>query len=75
MLLFCVYWKVFEQQYTSSMKVGTGGNLGLSRKYHEKLFGPLFYTWWNYPLSKPRGCGPCRVAGVDLPYDLGDHAS
>ena len=25
------------------MKVGTGGNLGLSREYHKKLFGPLFY--------------------------------
>ena len=24
------------------MKVGTGGNLGSSRKYTEKLFGPLF---------------------------------
>ena len=32
------------------MKVGTGGNLGLSREYHKKLFGPLFYTWWNCPL-------------------------
>ena len=33
------------------MKVGTGGNLGLSREYHKKLFGPLFYTWWNCPLN------------------------
>ena len=33
------------------MKFGTGGNLGLSREYHKKLFGPLFYTWWNFPLS------------------------
>ena len=32
------------------MKVGTGGNLGLSREYHKQLFGPLFYTWWNRPL-------------------------
>ena len=32
------------------MKVGTGGNLGLSRVYHKNLFGPLFYTWWNCPL-------------------------
>ena len=32
------------------MKVGTGGNLGLSREYHKKLFGPLFYSWWNCPL-------------------------
>ena len=34
----------------SCMKVGTGGNLGLSREYHKKLFGPLFYPWWNFPL-------------------------
>ena len=32
------------------MKVGTGGNLGLSREYHKKLFGPLFYPLWNYLL-------------------------
>ena len=32
------------------MKVGTGGNLGLSRAYHKKLFWPLFYRWWNCPL-------------------------
>ena len=39
-----------KQQYTSCMKVGTGGNLDLSREYHKKLFGPLFYSWWNCPL-------------------------
>ena len=50
LLLLSVYLEVFEQQYTSCMKVGTGGNLGLSREYHKKLFGPLFYTWWNCPL-------------------------
>ena len=33
------------------MKDGNGGNLGLSREYHKKLYGPLFYTWWNCPLS------------------------
>ena len=32
------------------MKVGTGGNLDLSREYHKKLFWPLFYLWWNCPL-------------------------
>ena len=32
------------------MKVGTGGNLGLSREYHTKPFGSMFYTWWNCPL-------------------------
>ena len=41
-------------QYTSScMKVGISGNLGLSREYHKKLSGPLFYTWWNCPLTIP----------------------
>ena len=34
------------------MKFGTGGNLGLSREYHKKLYGPLFYSWWNCPLNK-----------------------
>ena len=29
-LLFCVYLEVVKLQYTSCMKVGTGGNLGLS---------------------------------------------
>ena len=28
-----------------------GGNLGLSREYHKKLFGPLFYSWRNCPLT------------------------
>ena len=32
------------------MKVGTGGNFGLRRECHKKLFGPLFYPWWNCPL-------------------------
>ena len=32
-----------------------GGNLGLSREYHKKLFGPLFYTWWNCPLTSVTG--------------------
>ena len=32
-------------QYTSCMKVGIGGDLGLSREYSKKLFGPLFYSW------------------------------
>ena len=34
------------------MKVGTGGNLGLSREYHKKLFGSLFYTWCLCPLKR-----------------------
>ena len=73
-LLFCVYWEVVKLQYTSRMKVGTGGTLGLSREYHKQLFGPLFYTWWNCPLnetqwpsgsvlcwrSRDRGFEPCR---------------
>ena len=23
-----------------------------SREYHKKLFGPLFFPWWNCPLIK-----------------------
>ena len=33
------------------MKVAGGGNLGLSREYPYTLFGPIFYSWWNYSLS------------------------
>ena len=33
------------------MKVGSAGNLGLSREYSLKLFGPMFYSWWNCPLK------------------------
>ena len=43
--------KVFKQQYTSCMKVGTGVNLDLSREYHKKHFEPLFYPWWNCHLN------------------------
>ena len=50
--LFCVYYEVFKQQYTSFMKVGTGKNWVLIREYDKKLFGPLFYTWWNCPLMQ-----------------------
>ena len=53
--LYCAHgWIVnvlFVASSASCMKVGTGGNLGLSREYHKQLFGPLFYTWWNCPLS------------------------
>ena len=43
---------VVKQQYiyTSCMKVDSGGNLGLSREYPKKLFGHMFYSWWNCPL-------------------------
>ena len=34
------------------MKVGIGGILDLSREYHTKLFGSLFYSWWNGPLMQ-----------------------
>ena len=51
MPIFSVYLEVFKQQYTSCMKVGTGENLSLNREYHKNLFGPLFYTGWNCPLS------------------------
>ena len=43
--------EMLKQQYTSCMKVGTGRNLDLSREYHKKLIGPLFYSWWNCPLK------------------------
>ena len=33
------------------MKVGRGENLGLSREYPKKLFGPIIYSWWNCPLK------------------------
>ena len=48
--LFCVCKEVFKQQYTSCMKVVTGGYLGPIREYHKRLFGPLFYPWWNCTL-------------------------
>ena len=41
---------MFKQQYTSCVKVGSGGNLGLSREYSKKLFGPKFHSWFNCPL-------------------------
>ena len=34
------------------MKVGSGGNLGLSREYPKKLSGPLFHSWWKCPLIR-----------------------
>ena len=43
--------EVIKQQYTSCMEVSTGRNLDLSREYRKKLFGPLFYSWWNCPLT------------------------
>ena len=64
--------EVIKQQYTSCMKVGTGGNLDLSREYHKKLFGPLFYSWWNYPLKKVNsitdvlGISPIQYGCLDL---------
>ena len=33
------------------MKVGSGGNLGLSKEYSKKLFGPMFYSCCNCSLS------------------------
>ena len=33
------------------MQVGSGGNLGVSREYPKKLFGPMFYSRWNCPLK------------------------
>ena len=48
----CINSNILLVQYTSCMKVGTGGNLGLSREYQKKLFGLLFYPWWNCALKK-----------------------
>ena len=42
---------MFKQQYTSCMTVDSGGNLGLSKGYPKKLFWPMFYSWWNFPLG------------------------
>ena len=50
--LFCVCLEGFKQQYTSFMEVGTGGNLGLSREYHKKLFGPILTTSITMPNLK-----------------------
>ena len=47
------------------MKVGTGGNLGLSSEYHKKLFGPLFYTWWKLNADLFRLAGRESVKGVE----------
>ena len=43
---------MFKQQHTSCAKVGSGGDLDLSREYSKKLFGPMFYSWCNCPLKK-----------------------
>ena len=32
------------------MKVGSGGNLGLSREYDTQLFRPMFHSRYNCPL-------------------------
>ena len=45
---------MFTQQYTSCMKVGSGGVLDLSREYSKKLFRSLFYSWCNCPLKVTR---------------------
>ena len=59
--------EVLKQQYTSCMKVGTSRNLDLSREYHKKLFGPLFYSWWNCPLS----ANSCLLMPVSSPRQDG----
>ena len=33
------------------MKVGSGGDLDLGRKYFKKLIGPMFYSWCNCALK------------------------
>ena len=54
--------EVLKQQYTSCVKVVTGGNLDLSREYHKKQFGPLFYSWWNCPLRIKSHLGHVHLA-------------
>ena len=51
---------VFKQQYTSCMKIDSGGNLGLSREYSEKQFGPMFHLWCNCLKPLPTG-GRCII--------------
>ena len=33
------------------MDVGSFGVLDMSRVYPKTLFGPMFYSWWNFPLE------------------------
>ena len=33
------------------MEVGSCGVLDMSRVYPNTLFGPMFYSWWNCPLT------------------------
>ena len=42
------------------MKVGSGGNLGLSRAYPKELFGLMFYSWCivHMPCPQEYGRGP-----------------
>ena len=52
------------------MKVGTGGNLGLSREYHKKLFGPMFYSWYNCPLNLDSGLDGPKKEQVSWQHSL-----
>ena len=40
----CMLGCVQTAVYTSCIKVGGDENLGLSREYSKKLFGPMFYS-------------------------------
>ena len=48
---------MFEQQYTSCIKVSSGANFDSSRECHNKLVGPMLYSWWNCPLNIPLFAG------------------
>ena len=37
------------------MEVGGCGVLDMSRAYPKTLFGPMFYSWWNCPLTSRPG--------------------
>ena len=41
-----------KQQYTFNVEVGGCGVLDMSRVYPKTLFWPMFYSWWNCPLSR-----------------------
>ena len=44
-----------KQQQTFNVELGSCGVLDMSRVYHKTLFGPMFYSWWNCPLSNLGG--------------------
>ena len=37
------------------MKAGSDGNSGLNKEYSKKLFGSIFYSWWNCSYGEREG--------------------